>query len=49
LSLNDIKLAPFHERFNFPELNSLASNGLAIQEAGTDQQPMILRNKQRIS
>jgi phage tail sheath gpL-like len=45
LSLNDIKLAPFHQRFNFPELNSLASNGLAIQEAGTDQQPMILREQ----
>jgi phage tail sheath gpL-like len=45
LSLNQIKLAPIHQRFDFPELNSLASNGLAIQMPGTDGQPMIAREQ----
>jgi phage tail sheath gpL-like len=45
LSLNQIKLAPKHHRFNFIELNSLASTGLAIQKAGADNQPMILREQ----
>jgi phage tail sheath gpL-like len=45
LSLNEIKPAPLHQRFDFPELNSLASNGLAIQKAGSDGQPMILREQ----
>ena len=45
LSLTDIKLAPLHERFNFVELNSLALNGLAIQKAGSDNQPMLAREQ----
>jgi phage tail sheath gpL-like len=45
LSLNDIKGCLLIDRFNFPELNALASNGLAIQEIGTDAQPMILREQ----
>ena len=45
LSLNNVKLAPVQDRFDFEELNSLASNGLAIQEAGADRQPMILREQ----
>lgn len=45
LPLNNVKAAPLHDRFNFPELNSLASNGLAIQEVGSDGQPMILREQ----
>jgi phage tail sheath gpL-like len=45
LSLNQIKLAPIHQRFDFPELNSLASNGLAIQMPGSDGQPMIAREQ----
>jgi phage tail sheath gpL-like len=45
LTLNQIKMAPKHFRFDWPELNSLASNGLAIQQAGADQQPMILREQ----
>jgi phage tail sheath gpL-like len=45
LSLNQIKLAPQHQRFDFPELNSLASNGLAIQMPGSDGQPMIAREQ----
>jgi phage tail sheath gpL-like len=45
LSLNQIKGCPLQDRFDFPELNSLASNGLAIQEIGTDNQPMILREQ----
>jgi len=43
LSLNKIKLAPLQDRFAFDELNALASNGLAIQKAGSDNQPMIAR------
>jgi phage tail sheath gpL-like len=45
LSLNNIKGCPLQDRFDFVELNSLASNGLAIQEVGTDDQPMILREQ----
>jgi len=45
LSLNQIKLAPVHERFNFVELNSLALNGIAIQKAGADRQPMLAREQ----
>jgi len=43
LTLNQIKAAPLHTRFDFNEINSLASNGLAIQKAGSDNQPMIAR------
>ena len=45
LSLNNMKAAPLQDRFNFPELNSLASTGFAIQEVGSDGQPMILREQ----
>jgi phage tail sheath gpL-like len=45
LSLNMIKGCPLQDRFDFPELNSIASNGLAIQEVGSDDQPMILREQ----
>jgi phage tail sheath gpL-like len=45
LSLNNIKGCPLQDQFNFPEVNSLASNGMAIQEQGTDGQPMILREQ----
>ena len=45
LTLNKIKAAPIHQRFDFPELNSLASNGLAIQMIGADNQPMIAREQ----
>jgi phage tail sheath gpL-like len=43
LTLNMIKLAPLHDRFDITELNSLATNGLATQKAGADNQPMISR------
>jgi phage tail sheath gpL-like len=45
LSLNQIKAAPIHMRFDFVELNSLASTGLAIQKIGSDRQPMIAREQ----
>lgn len=45
LALNDIKLAPGDQQFNFVELNSLALNGIAIQKAGTDRQPMLAREQ----
>jgi len=45
LSLNDVKLAPLNLRFKFVELNSLALNGLAIQKAGSDEQPMMAREQ----
>ena len=45
LSLNSIKLAPLSDRFDFIELNSLASSGIAIQKAGSDAQPMIAREQ----
>ena len=43
LTLNKIRSAPIHQRFDFPEINSLASGGLAIQKIGSDNQPMIAR------
>jgi phage tail sheath gpL-like len=43
LSLNGVKLAPLHQRFNIPEINTLAESGLATQKAGSDNQPMISR------
>ncbi|TYL87436.1 phage tail sheath C-terminal domain-containing protein [Bradyrhizobium cytisi] len=45
LTLNDIKAADVHQRFDFVELNSLASTGLAIQKIGGDNQPMIAREQ----
>jgi phage tail sheath gpL-like len=45
LSLNQIKAAPVHQRFDFVDLNSLASNGLATQKIGSDNQPMIAREQ----
>jgi len=45
LSLNQIKCAPLQDRFNFSELNALAENGIAIQKAGSDRQPMIAREQ----
>jgi phage tail sheath gpL-like len=45
LSLNKVKLAPLNYRFNFVELNSLALNGIAIQKAGSDNQPMLAREQ----
>jgi phage tail sheath gpL-like len=45
LTLNKIKAAPLHQRFDFVELNSLASNGIAIQKIGSDGQPMIAREQ----
>ena len=45
LALNQIKTAPLKDRFHFSDLNSLASNGLAIQQVGSDNQPMILREQ----
>jgi phage tail sheath gpL-like len=43
LSFNTVKLAHLQDRFNTIELNSLASNGIATQKAGSDNQPMISR------
>jgi phage tail sheath gpL-like len=43
LTLNQIKAAQTNLRFHFIELNSLASNGIAIQKIGSDNQPMIAR------
>jgi phage tail sheath gpL-like len=45
LSLNNIKAATINNRFRFEELNSIASNGLAIQKIGSDNQPMIAREQ----
>jgi phage tail sheath gpL-like len=45
LSLNNMKACLVQDRFSFQQLNALASNGLAIQEVGTDGQPMILREQ----
>jgi phage tail sheath gpL-like len=45
LSFNKIKCAPLQSRFDFEELNSLAENGIAIQKAGSDNQPMIAREQ----
>ncbi len=43
LSLNSIKIAPLHERFNFQELNSIAGAGIATQKAGSSNNMMISR------
>jgi phage tail sheath gpL-like len=43
LSLNTVKLAPLQSRFDTIEINSLATNGVATQKAGSDNQPMISR------
>jgi len=43
LSFNTVKLAPLQDRFNTIELNALATNGIATQKAGTDNQPMVSR------
>jgi len=43
LTLNGIKLAPLNQRFFTPDLQQLASNGIATQKAGSDNQPMISR------
>src|SRR6516165_6691028 len=45
LTLNNIKAAPIHQRFDFEEINSLASSGIAIQKIGGDGQPMIAREQ----
>jgi len=45
LALNTIKPAPFNEQFKFSELNSLALSGIAIQKAGSDNQPMLAREQ----
>jgi phage tail sheath gpL-like len=45
LPLNKIKCAPLESRFDFVELNGLAENGLAIQKACSDNQPMIAREQ----
>ena len=45
LSLNQIKAAPIDKRFDFIDINSLASTGLAIQKIGADNQPMIAREQ----
>jgi phage tail sheath gpL-like len=43
LSLNGIKIAPLHQRFNFQELNSIAGAGIATQKAGSSNNMMISR------
>jgi phage tail sheath gpL-like len=43
LSLSQIKLAPLHQRFDAVDLQTLASNGLATQKAGSNNMPMISR------
>lgn len=43
LTLSTIKLAPLQDRFDTIELNALATNGIATQKAGSDNQPMISR------
>jgi phage tail sheath gpL-like len=44
LSLDGIKLAPLHERFNLPQVNGLAGHGIATQIASADNvTPMISR------
>ena len=45
LSLNNIKGCPVSDMFNWGELNGIAYAGLAIQERGSDSQPMILREQ----
>jgi len=43
LELTGVLSAPLHERFNRPELNSLAGSGIATQETDPNNIPMILR------
>jgi phage tail sheath gpL-like len=43
LSLNLVKPAPLHQRFDWLELNTLAGSGIATQKTGADNQPMIAR------
>jgi len=45
LALNKIKGCPHQDDFNWAELNAIASSGLAIQERGSDNQPMIAREQ----
>jgi len=45
LTLEGIKAAPTNSRFRFIELNSLASNGMAIQKISGDNKPMIAREQ----
>ena len=45
LSLNNMKHCPIPDQFNWQELNGIASNGIAIQEVGSDNQPMIAREQ----
>ena len=45
LSLNNIKGCPVKDMFNWGEMNAIAYAGLAIQERGSDHQPMILREQ----
>ena len=45
LPLNQIKSAPLHQRFDFDELNSMATTGIAIQKTGSDNQPFIAREQ----
>jgi len=43
LELTGVLPAPLHERFNRPELNTLAGSGIATQETDVNAVPMILR------
>jgi phage tail sheath gpL-like len=43
LELTSILPAPLHQRFNRPELNTLALSGIATQETDPNNLPMILR------
>ena len=43
LELTGVLPAPLHQRFNRPELNSMAGNGIATQETDPNGVPMILR------
>jgi phage tail sheath gpL-like len=43
LELTGILTAPLYQRFNRPELNTLAGTGIATQEADANNLPMILR------
>ena len=43
LELTGVLPAPLHERFNRPELNTMAGSGIATQETDANNVPMILR------
>jgi phage tail sheath gpL-like len=43
LEFTGVLTAPLHQRFNRPELNTLAGSGIATQEANANNLPMILR------